>query len=93
MGEQYEGLGGELGWRVENPTPQNETASLRASLEQMGCLSGEEPTDFAICPNGTPALRVEADRSYVYRICEPGTDRMRCRMAWEHISDLRANDG
>jgi len=83
---EYEAPDGTIGWHGEVDARSNPSNFARGA-QRLGCTTQtDERTLAAACP-GLPKISalVSTDRRRVYRLCEPGTERMACRSAWEKI--------
>jgi len=83
---EYQAPDGTIGWHGE-VGPRSNPASFASAAQRLGCTTEAGDSRLtAACP-GLPKISsiVSADGHRVYRLCEPGTERMACRSAWEKI--------
>jgi len=84
MGHEYAGTDGRIGWYAD----ADQTSDLNRfafGVQHLGCETslGEARLD-ASCP-GMPQVSAMQEGNKVFRLCDKGTERMQCRMAWEKI--------
>ncbi len=92
LGREYVGTDGELGWYQEHTNPTQTMGELEAGMRALNCeVSWHSEGVFAACPE-RPGLVARRSGKLVFRICEPQTDRMQCRMAWESVHDAKPSN-
>ena len=85
MGHEYVGSDGEIGWYQKHSNPTHTMGKLEAGMRSLGCdVRWHSEGVFAACPD-KPGIVARRDGDLVFRICEPKSDRMECRMAWESV--------